>query len=124
MNSKSGEKQSWNNGGVPMLDGPDTDKLAGGGGTKQCIAPRDIIEVVRDVYSAYIRADFHLIDRLMLAPTVRSEHYSDFGWTTTGKIFARYHFSPAFALRGTLSTGYHAPGVGQLAYQSSGYAGT
>lgn len=65
-----------------------------------------------------------LTPQFLLDLTGRVEHYSDFGWTTTGKLSARYDVSPAFALRGTISNGYHAPSVGQLAYQSSGFAGT
>lgn len=121
---RAGEEQSWNNGGVPILDGPDAGSPAAWGGTEQGIAPWDITKGDRKVYSAYVGADFHVTDRLLVDTTVRGEEYSDFGWTTTGKISARYDFSPAFALRGTLSSGYHAPSVGQLAFQSSGYAGT
>lgn len=121
---RAGEEQSWNNGGVPILDGPDAGSPAAWGGTEQGIAPWDITRGDRNVYSAYVGADFHVTDRLLVDATVRGEEYSDFGWTTTGKVSARYDFSPAFALRGTLSSGYHAPSVGQLAFQSSGYAGT
>ncbi|CAN5179079.1 TonB-dependent receptor [soil metagenome] len=49
----------------------------------------------------------------------RYEHYSDFGNTTIGKINTRYDFSPAFALRGTVSTGFRAPSL-----QESGYSST
>ncbi|KRA83618.1 TonB-dependent receptor plug domain-containing protein [Altererythrobacter sp. Root672] len=122
--NKTGEEQSWNHGGQPILDGPTAGDPAGWGGTEQGIAPWDVTAGDREVYSAYIGADFHITDKLLIDVTARGEQYSDFGWTTTGKISARYDFSPAFALRGTVSNGYHAPTVGQLAYQSSGYAGT
>ncbi len=121
---KPGEEQSWNNGGVPILDGPDRGTPAAWGGTEQGIAPWDVTDGDRNVYSAYVGADFHLTEQLLVDVTVRGEEYSDFGWTTTGKLSARYDVSPAVALRGTLSSGYHAPSVGQLAFQSSGYAGT
>lgn len=49
----------------------------------------------------------------------RFEDYSDFGNTTIGKLTARYDFSPAFALRGTVSTGFRAPSL-----QESGYSAT
>lgn len=120
---KAGEEQSWNSGGVPILDGPNAGNPAGWG-TAVSTAPWDITSGKRDVYSAYIGADFHLTDRLLIDATVRGEHYSDFGWTATGKVSARYDFSDAIALRGTVSNGYHAPSVGQLSLQSSGYAGT
>ncbi|MFC4256458.1 TonB-dependent receptor plug domain-containing protein [Croceibacterium xixiisoli] len=122
--SKIGEEQSWNHGGVPILDGSQAGQPAGWGGTEQGNAPWDVTSGNRQVFSGYIGADFHLTDKLLVEITGRGEHYSDFGWTATGKFSARYDISPALALRGTVSNGYHAPSVGQLAYQSSGYAGT
>jgi iron complex outermembrane receptor protein len=44
---------------------------------------------------------------------VRGEDYSDFGSAVTGKLSARYDFTDAFALRGTVSTGFRAPGLQQ-----------
>jgi iron complex outermembrane receptor protein len=49
----------------------------------------------------------------------RFEDYSDFGSTTIGKLTTRYDFSPEFALRGTVSTGFRAPTL-----QESGYSAT
>lgn len=49
----------------------------------------------------------------------RYEHYSDFGDTTIGKITTRYDFSPAFALRGTASTGFRAPTLAESGYSST-----
>ena len=39
----------------------------------------------------------------------RYDHYSDAGGTTNGKFATRYDFSPAVALRGSVSTGFRAP---------------
>jgi iron complex outermembrane receptor protein len=119
--SSPGEEQSWNNGGVPILDGPNAGQPAGWGSSEQGIAPWDVTRDERDVYSLYAGADFHLTDKLLISGTIRGEDYSDFGSTATGKVSARYDFTPAFALRGTYSTGYHAPNMGQIAYQLSGY---
>jgi iron complex outermembrane receptor protein len=47
---------------------------------------------------------------------VRHERYSDFGNTTSGKASARYAFTPAFALRGTVSNGFRAPSLAQEFY--------
>ena len=49
----------------------------------------------------------------------RFEHFSDFGNTVIGKLTTRYDFSEAFALRGTVSTGFRAPTL-----QESGYSAT
>ncbi|MGB6306932.1 MAG: TonB-dependent receptor, partial [Steroidobacteraceae bacterium] len=49
----------------------------------------------------------------------RYEHYSDFGEATVGKFTTRYDFSPAFALRGTLSTGFRAPTLAEEYYSAT-----
>lgn len=48
----------------------------------------------------------------------RYEHYSDFGSAWSGKFNARYDFSPAFALRGTVSNGFRAPTLAEEYYSS------
>ena len=46
----------------------------------------------------------------------RYSHYSDFGGTAIGKLTTRYDFSPAFAIRGTFSTGFRAPTLAEEYY--------
>lgn len=54
----------------------------------------------------------------------RYEHYSDFGSTTIGKLTSRYDFSDAFALRGTVSTGFRAPSLPESGYSATNVAPT
>lgn len=49
----------------------------------------------------------------------RHENYSDFGSATIGKITTRYDFSPAFAVRGTASTGFRSPTMAESNYSST-----
>ncbi|HEY6870802.1 MAG TPA: TonB-dependent receptor [Novosphingobium sp.] len=49
----------------------------------------------------------------------RYEHYSDFGNTTIGKLTTRYDFSPAIAVRGTVSTGFRAPSLPESGYSAT-----
>ena len=44
----------------------------------------------------------------------RFERYSDFGGALTGKLSVRHDFSPVFALRGSVNTGFRAPSLHQL----------
>ncbi len=44
----------------------------------------------------------------------RFERYSDFGGALTGKLSVRYDFNRAFALRGSVNTGFRAPSLHQL----------
>jgi iron complex outermembrane receptor protein len=48
----------------------------------------------------------------------RYEDYTDFGDTLIGKITTRYDFSPAFAIRGTASTGFRAPTLQEQKYST------
>lgn len=49
----------------------------------------------------------------------RKEHYSDFGNTFTAKLTSRYDFSPALAVRGTVSNGFRAPTLQEEYYSST-----
>jgi len=51
-----------------------------------------------------------------LSGAVRYENYSDFGDNVSGKIAARYDFTPNFAIRGAVSTGFRAPSLQQQYY--------
>jgi iron complex outermembrane receptor protein len=57
--------------------------------------------------------------RLDLSIAGRHEDYSDFGTTTSGKLSARYAFTGAVALRGTVSSGFRAPSLQQQYFQST-----
>jgi len=49
----------------------------------------------------------------------RYEHYDDFGSELTGKLAARYAFTPGFALRGAVSNNFRAPSLGQIGYETT-----
>ena len=52
----------------------------------------------------------------------RYEHYSDAGNATVGKFTTRYDFSPAIAIRGTISTGFRAPTLAEEYYSATNVA--
>jgi iron complex outermembrane recepter protein len=79
-------------------------------------SPNEAVDEGRHNYAVYLDAESRLTQRFLLGAAVRFEDYSDFGNTTTGKLSARFDFSDKFALRGTVSTGFRAPGVQQLFY--------
>ena len=56
-------------------------------------------------------------ESLLAQYALRYEDFSDFGGTINGKIAARYNATDRFALRGALSTGFHAPTPGQANIQ-------
>ncbi|WP_408951184.1 TonB-dependent receptor plug domain-containing protein [Lysobacter sp. Hz 25] len=79
-------------------------------------SPNEAVDDGRHNYAVYLDAETNLTDRFLLGGAVRYEDYSDFGNTTTGKLSARFDATEQFAVRGTVSTGFRAPGVQQLFY--------
>jgi iron complex outermembrane recepter protein len=63
----------------------------------------------RKNYAGYVDFALAPIEALQLDVAGRVEHYTDFGDAEIGKITARYDFSPQWAVRGTISTGFRAP---------------
>ena len=56
-------------------------------------------------------------DRLLLQYAFRYEDYSDFGNVLVGKVAGRLDVTDTMLLRGSLSTGFHAPTPGQSNFQ-------
>ena len=85
---------------------------AGSSGFKG-ITPQDAGEFKRDNIAFYADLEHDLSDATLLQYALRYENFSDFGDTINGKIAFRYRASDAVALRGAISTGFHAPTPGQ-----------
>ncbi|MBL8297636.1 MAG: TonB-dependent receptor [Rhodanobacteraceae bacterium] len=79
-------------------------------------SPASAIDRSRRNLAAYLDLGQQTTDRLHLGAALRYEHYSDVGSSVVGKLSQRFAFSPAVSLRGTLSTGFRAPGVQQQSY--------
>ncbi|WP_454760971.1 TonB-dependent receptor plug domain-containing protein [Caulobacter segnis] len=65
-------------------------------------------------YAGYVDLDLPITDKFGADIAIRHEDFSEFGQTTDGKIAARYEFTPNFAIRGAVSTGFRAPTAGQI----------
>ena len=64
----------------------------------------------------YVGAETDITDALSVGIAGRYEdYYKTFGSAFVGKFNARYEISDAFAIRGTVGTGFHAPSPGQSA---------
>ena len=75
--------------------------------------PGNAVDASRQDVAEYIDLETNLTDRFALAAAARHEHYSDFGNTTSGSLSGRFDFTDTFALRGSVSTGFRAPALGQ-----------
>jgi iron complex outermembrane receptor protein len=77
------------------------------------ITEEDSGQFDRDNVAIYADIEHDITDALLLQYAIRYENFSDFGSTTNGKIAGRFRFTDSFALRGAVSTGFHAPTPGQ-----------
>ncbi|NND43796.1 MAG: TonB-dependent receptor [Xanthomonadales bacterium] len=75
--------------------------------------PRDAGSFDRDNWAVYADMEHDVSDELLLQYALRYEDFSDFGDTLNGKLAGRYRVNDRFALRGAISTGFHAPTPGQ-----------
>jgi iron complex outermembrane receptor protein len=67
-------------------------------------------------FAQYLDLSVKPVKQWLVDGAVRHEHFSDFGDTTVFKLTSRYDFSPAVALRGTVSTGFRAPTLAEEYY--------
>jgi iron complex outermembrane receptor protein len=73
----------------------------------------------RRSWAGYVDVSANPVDAWTVDVAGRYEHYSDFGSTAIGKLTTRYDISPGFALRGTASTGFRAPTLGESFYSAT-----
>jgi iron complex outermembrane receptor protein len=78
----------------------------------------------RNNKSVYIDVAGSPVANLKLDVAARYENYSDFGSARVGKITGRYDFSPALALRGTVSNGFRAPTMAEQYYSATNVSPT
>jgi iron complex outermembrane recepter protein len=71
--------------------------------------PTSAVDKSRRNYAEYVDIALSPIQDLQTDIAGRHEYYTDFGSATVGKFTARYDFTPAFAVRGTVSSGFRAP---------------
>ncbi len=74
--------------------------------------PRDT-SAKQDSNAVYIDLEADITDQFTLAAAVRFEDFSEFGDTTDGKLAGIFHVNDTFRIRGSVSTGFHAPTAGQ-----------
>jgi len=83
------------------------------------ISPEDAGEAQRDNVAIYADIEHDITDSILLQYAVRYEDYSDFGDTFNGKLAARWRIADPIAIRGAVSTGFHAPTPGQSSVRTS-----
>jgi iron complex outermembrane receptor protein len=77
------------------------------------VTPNDAGEFSRDNVALYADLEHDISDDLLVQYALRYEDFSDFGSTLNGKIAGRYRVNDSLTVRGSMSTGFHAPTPGQ-----------
>ena len=95
-----------------------------GGQSYPGFRPSDTGNRSRNNVAGYIDIAIEPVEALKFDAAARIESYSDFGSRATWKITGRYDFSPAFALRGTVSTGFRAPTLAESFYSATNVSPT
>lgn len=83
------------------------------------LTPLDAGSHSRDDYAGYVDLAVNPVKALHVDLAGRYERYSDFGSDAVGKFTGRYDFSPEFAIRGTISSGFRAPTLEEEYYSGT-----
>lgn len=120
-----GEPDSYTDGGFintdtvynPMLFGP----TAGSAGSQvfRGFSPDNAVDESRDSFSAYLELNADITDAINAQAAGRYEHYEGFGSTFTWKVAALAELTDGINLRGSVSTGFRAPSMQQLFFNST-----
>jgi len=76
-------------------------------------SPQTAGKFSQKAYAAYVGLETDITEALTVGAAGRYEHYNTFGDAWVGKVNALYRFAEAFAIRGSVGTGFHAPSPGQ-----------
>jgi len=112
-----GDEASYTNGGLSNS----TNGIPVTASSSAGLMPIDGGTVDRNVKGAYLGFETDITEKFQIGITGRYEDYSDFGDTVNGKVSGRYEENKALAFRGTVSTGFHAPSLGQLGTQTTAF---
>ena len=112
----AGEPDSYSNGGVPNRAGG---VAAIGAQVFPGFRPSNEVNESRNSVAGYLDLEGDILQWLRLGGAARAEHYSDFGGTVNGKLTVRVQPDRRFVLRGSLSTGFRAPSLGQSFFSST-----
>lgn len=82
-------------------------------------SPTTAIDRSRDSFAAYAELDTDFSDMFNVQVAGRFENFSDFGSTLNGKIAARFEPVEGLAFRGSVSTGFRAPGMAQQFFSTT-----
>ena len=81
--------------------------------------PANAVDESRNSVALYGDLEYDVTDKWMVNGAIRFENYSDFGSTTNYKLASRYKVTPNINLRGAVATGFRAPSLHQIYFNST-----
>jgi iron complex outermembrane recepter protein len=81
--------------------------------------PDNEVNEFRNSMAAYVDVEADFSETFLATAAVRYENFSDFGGTLNGKVSLRIKASDNFNIRGGLQTGFRAPSLHQIHYNST-----
>jgi iron complex outermembrane recepter protein len=117
----AGEEASYKTYGHQVfgISGSDTTFRPGGSQGFPGFQPANVLKESRTNFGSYVDLELDLSKKFTVSAAGRMEHYSDFGNTINGKLASRYKISDNLSLRGSLSSGFRAPSLAQLYFNST-----
>lgn len=98
----AGEFASWSGSGITAYTG---------------YLPADAVHATRDSIAGYVGASANVTERWYLDIAGRFEDHSEFGDVSTGRVTTRFDFTDNFAVRATVSNGFHSPSLAAQNFQ-------
>jgi iron complex outermembrane receptor protein len=114
----------WRKDGYAIGEGEPASVYRGGAAAFPGFTASDAGNHSRTSSAVYFDLAFAPIEKLKLDTALRTEHFSDFGNATIGKLTGRYDFTSIFAVRGTLSNGFRAPTLAEDYYSATSVSPT
>ena len=127
----AGEEASYKTYGNPVFDintvygdggeviSSDTTFRPGGSQGFPGFQPGNEVKESRSNFGAYLDLELDVTKKFVIDAAGRYEQYSDFGKTFNGKLAARYKLSDYLSLRGSVSSGFRAPSLAQLYFNTT-----
>jgi iron complex outermembrane receptor protein len=81
--------------------------------------PANAVDQGRNSAAVYADLEYDVTEKWLLNGALRYENYSDFGGTTNYKLASRYKLTDNVNLRGAISTGFRAPSLHQIYFNST-----
>ena len=123
-----GSYATYDTNGVPITDpltqSAPIDPISGNprpGGSQGFpgFSPANEVNEDRNSVAAYVDAELDVSDEFLLGTALRYENYSDFGNTLNLKMAYKYKLCDHVSLRGSFSTGFRAPSLAQIYFNTS-----